>query len=203
LIIDEEGQIVSMTGQIALLGGNPQKGEPFKSIHNSRVREVIAHALRGGFIEKSWVDFESKETMLCHSARLEDGKVVLFWGPARNRYPSLEQAAPPADFDLKEVLESLPVPVILDAAGAVAPEASILPQGRISGQDGQAIRACALKAKAQKVKSLRLRWGKDRSPVHAVLFYETTPDEANSDFSDDINQAVRFSVVTTSIQTSH
>jgi hypothetical protein len=189
-----------MTGETSLLGGNPQKGEPFKSIHNSRVREVIAHALRGDFIEKSWVDFESKETMAGHSARLEDGKIVLFWGPARNRHPSAEQAGGPPDFDLKEVLESLPVPVVLDAAGSAAPEASTMPQGRISDRDGQAIRACALKAKAQKVKSLRLRWGKDRSPVHAVLFYETTPDEANSDFSDDINQAVRFSVQTTPTQ---
>lgn len=197
LIIDEEGQIAALTGETAFLGGNPQKGDSFKSIHNSRVREVIAHALRGNYVEKSWVDFDSKEPMASRSSGLEDGKIVVFWGPARSDHPSAKQASRPASFDLKEVLESLPVPVVLEAAGAVAPEASILPQGWISDRDGQAIRACALQAKAQKVKSLRLRWGKERSPVHAVLFYETAPGEVNSDFSDDINRAVQFSVVTT------
>jgi hypothetical protein len=197
LIIDEEGQIAALTGETTFLGGNPKKGESFKSIHNSRVREVIAHALRGDFVEKSWVDFGSQETMACHSAGLGDGKIVLFWGPARNGLPSTKRAGHPAGMDLKEVLESLPVPVVLDAAGATVPEASILPQGRISDRDGQAIRACALQAEAKKVKSLRLRWGKERSPVHAVLFYETAPGETKSDFADDINQAVRFSVVTT------
>ena len=196
LIIDEEGQITALSGETVLLGGTPLKGESFKSVHNSRVREVVSHALRGDFIEKSWVDFDSQATISCRSTPLGDGKIVLFWGPAQSAHPAGEQPNRLPGFDLKEVLESLPVPVVLDAAGAATPAASILPRGRISDWDGQAIRACAQQAEARKAKSLRLRWGKSRSPVNAVLFYETASGEANSDFSDDINRAVRFSVVT-------
>jgi hypothetical protein len=195
LVLDEEGQIAAMSGETSFLGGNPQKGISFKSIHNSRVREVIAHALRGEFVEKAWVDFDSRKMMISHAAGLADGKIALYWGPARSGISSVEPTGGRAGFDLKEVLESLPVPVVLDAAGATA-ESSALPQGRISDRDGQAIRACAVQAEAQKVKSLRLRLGKDRSPLSAVLFYERAPGNVNTDFPDDISQAVRFSVVT-------
>jgi len=193
LVIDAEGQINGIAGATALLGSQPQKGESFKSIHNSRVREVIAHALRNNFIEKSWVDFSSRETIVSYSTRLADGKIVVFWGPRQSELPSAKPSGAPS-FNLKEVIESLPVPVLLDAGGS--PGATTLPEGRISDQDGEAIRACALQAEAKNVKALHLRLGKDRSPVHAVLFYETAAGEANSDFADNINQAVQFSVVT-------
>ena len=52
LTVDQEGQIISVTGATTLLGSDPQKGDHFKVIHNSRVREVVALALRGDFVEK-------------------------------------------------------------------------------------------------------------------------------------------------------
>src|SRR4030095_1933687 len=72
LMIDQEGQILSVTGTTALLGSEPQKGDHFRAIHNSRAREVIGHALRGSFVEKSWVDFDSNVTISCLTTKLAD-----------------------------------------------------------------------------------------------------------------------------------
>ena len=193
LTVDQEGNIANVTGATSLLGSDPQRGDSFKSIHNSRVREVIAHALRGEFIERSWVDFPSQEMVGTYSTKLADGQIALFWGPSRMRRQTVERpAVKPSGLDLKEVLESLPVPVLLD--NEVTPGSVPCPQGRITDADCQAIRDCALQAQAKNVKALRLRWGKRRSPENAVLFYETDINEGSEEFSDDIKHAVRFSL---------
>jgi len=194
LTVNQEGNITSVTGATAFLGSDPQKGDSFKAIHSSRVREVIAHALRGEFIEKSWVDFDSRETISSFSAKLTDGQIAVFWGPGKFQRQAVEkQSIAAIGLDLKEVLESLPVPVLLD--NEVSPGSVPLPKGRITDADGQAIRDCALQAQARNVKALRLRWGKKRRPDNAVLFYETDTEEGNAEFSDDIEHAVRFSLV--------
>ncbi|HEY5706655.1 MAG TPA: hypothetical protein VIS96_13890 [Terrimicrobiaceae bacterium] len=189
-IVDPEGQIGCIAGALTFLGGDPQKGDHFKAIHNSRVREVVALGLEGRFVEKSWVDFDSQETIYSFSTKLPDGRIVVFWAP---RPIQGEPAQKRGDLDLKEVLESLPVPVLLD--NEVSPGTVPVPQGRITDEDGQAIRDCALQAQARKVKALRLRWGKKRSADNAVLFYYRDADEGNDEFCDDIKHAVRFSLV--------
>jgi hypothetical protein len=193
LTIDQEGQITNVTGATTLLGSDPQKGDHFKAIHNSRVREVVALALRGEFVEKSWVDFDSQERISSFSTKLLDGRIVVFWGPRRSEHQAERRQSAAGGLELKEVLESLPVPVLLD--NEVSPGTVPVPQGRITDEDGQAIRDCALQAQARKVKALRLRWGKTRSADNAVLFYDTDADEGNDKFSDDIEHAVRFSLV--------
>ena len=193
LTIDQEGQITNITGATTLLGSDPQKGDHFKAIHNSRVREVVALALRGEFVEKSWVDFDSQERISSFSTKLLDGRIVVFWGPRRSEHQADRRQSAAGGLELKEVLESLPVPVLLD--NEVSPGTVPVPQGRITDEDGQAIRDCALQAQARKVKALRLRWGKTRSADNAVLFYDTDADEDNDKFSDDIEHAVRFSLV--------
>ena len=193
LTIDQEGQITNVTGATTLLGNDPQKGDHFKAIHNSRVREVVALALKGEFVEKSWVDFDSQETISSFSTKLLDGRIVVFWGPRQTRHQAGRKQSAADGLELKEVLESLPVPVLLD--NEVSPGTVPVPQGRITDEDGQAIRDCALQAQARKVKALRLRWGKTRSADNAVLFYDTDADEGNDKFSDDIEHAVRFSLV--------
>jgi hypothetical protein len=192
LTISEEGRILTVTGTTALLGSEPREGDHFKAIHNSRAREVVAHALRGNFVEKSWTDFDSQATICCLSTKLPDGKIAVFWGPRQT------QIQPPANqnatkgLDLKEVLDSLPVPVLLD--NELSPGSVALPRVQISNADCQAIRDCALQAQARNVKALRLRWGKRRSPDNAVLFYEPDVNEGSAEFSDDIKHAVRFSL---------
>jgi hypothetical protein len=194
LVVDQEGNISSVIGATALLGSDPKKGESFKSIHNSRIREVIAHGLRQEFIEKSWVDFASRETIRACSTKLTDGQIALLWGPGKfQRQIAEELTSGPIGLDLKEVLDSLPVPVLLD--NEVTPGSVPCPQGRITDADGQAIRNCARQALARNIKALRLRWGKKRRPDNAVLFYETDASEASADFSEDIKQAVHFSLV--------
>jgi hypothetical protein len=190
VIVDPEGQIVCIAGALTLLGSDPQKGDHFKAIHNSRVREVVALALKGDFVEKSWVDFDSQETIFSFSITLPEGRIVVYWGPRQSQH---EAGRKQTGLDLKEVLESLPVPVLLD--NEVSPGSVPVPQARISDEDGQAIRECAIQAQARKVKALRLRWGTTRSADNAVLFYDTDADEGNDEFSDDIEHAVRFSLV--------
>ena len=190
MTIDQEGQITSVSGASALLGGNPQKGDPFKAIHNSRVREIAALALKGDFVEKSWMDFDSHETIGSFSTRRPDGQIVVFWGPRQNQHEAPRRQG---GLDLKEVLESLPVPVLLD--NEVSPGTVPVPQGRITDEDGRAIRDCALQAQARKVKALRLRWGKKRPTDNAVLFYDTNADEGSDRFAEDVKHAVRFSLV--------
>jgi hypothetical protein len=193
LTIDQEGQITNVTGATTLLGSDPQKGDHFKAIHNSRVREVVALALKGEFVEKSWVDFDSQENISSFSTKLLDGRIVVFWGPRQSQHQAGRKQSAADGLELKEVLESLPVPVLL--GNEVSPGTVAVPQGRITDEDGQAIRDCALQAQARKVKALRLRWGKTRSADNAVLFYDTDADEGNDEFSDDIEHAVRFSLV--------
>jgi hypothetical protein len=194
LTIDQEGQITNVTGATTLLGSDPQKGDHFKAIHNSRVREVVALALKGEFVEKSWVDFDSQEKISSFSTKLLDGRIVVFWGPRQSQHQAGRKQSAADGLELKEVLESLPVPVLLD--NEVSPGTVPVPQGRITDEDGQAIRDCALQAQARKVKALRLRWGKTRSADNAVLFYDTDADEGNDELSDDIEHAVRFSLAT-------
>ena len=189
LTVDKEGQIVAVSGTTALLGSKPQQGDHFKSVHNSRAREVIAHGLRGNFIERSWLDLESQSTISCFSAKLADGKIVVFWGPQQN--PS--RAMPQRHVDLKEVLDALPVPVLVD--NELSPDIAAVPQARISNADCQAIKECALQAQAKNVKSLRLRCGKKGSSDNAVLFYESDTHQTGAEFSDAIKHAVRFSFI--------
>jgi hypothetical protein len=192
LIISQEGQILSVTGTTSLLGSEPREGDYFKAIHNSRAREVIAHALRGSFIEKSWTDFDSQTTICCLASKLPDGKLAVFWGPRQAPSQPLADQSTRARMDLKELLDSLPVPVVLD--NEASPGTTALPRLRISSEEGQAIRDCALQAQARNVKALRLRWGKRRSSENAVLFYEAESHEGNEEFADDIQHAVRFSL---------
>jgi hypothetical protein len=190
MTIDQEGEIVNLAGTTAPLGSGPRQGDHFKTIHNSRVREVIAHALRGRFVERMWEDFDSRVTMRCLATKLGDGKIVVFWQPRQSQ--SEDQQAAKQHLDLKEALDSLPVPVLLDneiTQGSVA-----CPEARITESDFQAIRDCALQAQAKNVKALRLRWGKRRSPENAVLFYEADITEGSTEFADDIKHAVRFSL---------
>jgi hypothetical protein len=190
VIVNQEGQIVCIAGALTLLGSDPQKGDHFKAIHNSRVREVVALALKGDFVERSWVDFDSQETIFSFSIKLPDGRIVLFWGPRQSQHKAGRKQS---GLSLREVLESLPVPVLLD--NEALPGTVIVPQARISDEDGQAIRDCAVQAQSRKVKALRLRWGNTRSADNAVLFYDTDADEGNDEFADDIEHAVRFSLV--------
>jgi hypothetical protein len=190
LTIDQEGIIINVTGATALLGSDPQKGDHFKAIHNSWVREVISLALRGDFAEKSWIDFGSQETISSFSTKLPDGRIVVFWGPYRSQRKA---GSKQCGTELKEVLESLPVPVLL--GNEVSPGTVPVPQGRITDEDSQAIRDCALQAQARNVKALRLRWGQRQSSDNAVLFYDTHALEGSEEFSDDIKHAVRFSLL--------
>jgi PAS domain-containing protein len=193
LTVDQEGNIISAFGATGLLGGDPQKGDSFKTIHNSRVREIIARALQGESIERSWVDFASSETIVAHSTKLTDGQTALFWGPAKFQRQNEETSGiSVAGLELKEVLDSLPVPVLLD--NEVTPGSVACPEGRITEADFQAIRDCALQAQAKNIKALRLRWGKRQSPENAVLFYEADTHEGSAEFADDIRHAVRFSL---------
>jgi hypothetical protein len=190
LTIDQEGVIMNVTGATALLGSDPQKGDHFKAIHNSRMREVISLALRGDSAEKSWVDFESQETISSFTTKLADGRIVVFWGPCRSQ----KKAGPrQGGMELKEVLESLPVPVLL--GNEVSPGTVAVPPGRITDEDSQAIRDCAVQAQARNVKALRLRWGQRQSADNAVLFYDTHAHEGSEEFTDDIKHAVRFSLL--------
>ncbi|HET9523889.1 MAG TPA: hypothetical protein VFO90_06625 [Terrimicrobiaceae bacterium] len=190
LTIDQEGAITSITGATPLLGSDPQKGDHFKAIHNSRVREVVALALRGDFVERFWTDFDSQETLSTSSTKLPDGKVAVFWGPFRSQEKG---GSKQGGMELKEVLESLPVPVLL--GNEVSPGGTAVPQGRITNEDSQAIMDCALQAQARNVKALRLRWGQRQSSNNAVLFYDSRAEEGSEEFSDDIKQAVRFSLL--------
>jgi hypothetical protein len=190
LTVDQEGVIINVTGATALLGSDPQKGDHFKAIHNSRVREVIALALRGDFVEKSWVNFDSQETISSFSSKLTDGRIVVFWAAGRSQGNAKPKRG---GIELKEVLESLPVPVLLD--NEVSPGTVPVPEGRITDEDRQAIRDCALQAQARNVKALRLRWGERQSTDNAVLFYDTQAHEGSEEFSDDIKHAVRFSLL--------
>ena len=190
LTVDQEGQIISVTGATMLLGSDPQQGDHFRAIHNSRVREVVALAIRGEFVEKSWVDFDSQEAISSFSTGLSDGRIVVFVGPRQNQH---EAGRKQTGLELKEVLESLPVPVLLESE--VSPGTVPVPQARISDEDGEAIRDCALQAQSRNVKALRLRWGRKQSADNAVLFYETEANDGNDELSDDIEHAVRFSLL--------
>jgi hypothetical protein len=109
----------------------------------------------------------------------------LFWEPRDNQHAKSGQDR----LDLKEVLDSLPVPVLADNGESVA-----CPEGRISEADVQAIKDCAEQAQAKNVKALKLRWGQTRSHDNAVLFYESDFSQGGVQFADDINHAVRFSL---------
>jgi hypothetical protein len=189
VVVNQAGQILCIAGAVGLLGSCPQKGNCFKTIHNSRVREVIALALRGNFVEKSWIDFDTQATISSFSARLPEGKIVAFWAPRK----TLRDAREESGLELREVLDSLPVPVLFD--NEVSPGTVPVPQGRISDEDGRAIVNCALRARARNVKALRLRWGEKQSPENAVLFYDAAVDEGRDEFADDIKHAVRFSLL--------
>lgn len=191
LTISQDGQILSVAGTTSLLGSEPHEGDHFKAIHNSRAREVVANALRGSFIEKTWTDFESQATISCLSTSLADGKIAVFWGPQQHP-PQSSANDRVLTTDLKELLDSLPVPVVVDSE--ISPGTAALPRVQISDEDGRAIRDCALQAQAKNVKALRLRWGKRRSPENAVLFYEAESHEGGEEFADDIQHAVRFSL---------
>jgi PAS domain-containing protein len=185
LTIDRDGHIVSLAGTTVPLGSGVRQGDHYRAIHNSWVREIAAEALAGRFLSKTWQDFALKMTMTCTAASLAGEKVVLFWQPRQS--PS--QAAAQDHLDLREVLESLPVPVLVEDEGY-----GTCPSGRVSEADVQAIKDCALQAQAKNVKALRLRWGQTQSPKNAVLFYESDIGQGIAEFIDDVNHAVRFSL---------
>ncbi|HEY5741728.1 MAG TPA: hypothetical protein VIS99_04245, partial [Terrimicrobiaceae bacterium] len=188
LIIDQEGQILNIAGTTMPLGSGLRQGDHFKAIHNSRVREVIAQALRGRFLESTWGDFDSQMTMTCFAVKLDEKRILVFWQPQQRQ----SQGFGRQHLELKQVLDSLPVPVLLD--DEVTPGSVACPEGRITEADCEAIRDCALQAQAKNVKALRLRWGKRRSTDNAVLFYEANINEGSEEFADDIKHAVRFSL---------
>jgi hypothetical protein len=183
LTMGRDGRIVSLTGTTVPLGSGVRQGDHYRAIHNSWVREVIAEALCDRFISKTWQDFGLQLSMTCTAAKMAGEKIVLFWQPQQNQ----TQNATPDHLDLQEVLESLPVPVVVDNEGSC-------PKGRVSEADVQAIKDCALQAQAKNVKALRLRWGQTQSSENAVLFYESAISQGGADFIDDINHAVRFSL---------
>jgi hypothetical protein len=185
LTIDPEGNIVNLAGTTTPLGSGAQQGDHYKAIHNSCVREIIAEALRGRFLEKTWQDFDLRLTMRCMARKLNADRIALFWEPRGNQHAKSGQDR----LDLKEVLDSLPVPVLADNGESVA-----CPEGRISEADVQAIKDCAEQAQAKNVKALKLRWGQTRSHDNAVLFYESDFSQGGVQFADDINHAVRFSL---------
>jgi PAS domain-containing protein len=185
LTVDRDGHIVSLAGTTVPLGSGVRQGDHYRAIHNSWVREIIAEALGGRYLSKTWQDFGLQLTMTCTAAKLAGEKVVLFWQPRQS--PS--QAAAQDHLDLREVLESLPVPVLVDNEGSGA-----CPSGRISEAAVQAIKDCAMQAQAKNVKALKLRWGQTQSPENAVLFYESNISQGSVEFIDDINHAVRFSL---------
>ena len=78
--LSQEGRILSVTGATTLLGSEPREGDHFKAIHNSHAREVLAYALQGSFLEKSWIDFESQAAISCLATKLSDGKIAVFLG---------------------------------------------------------------------------------------------------------------------------
>ena len=132
------------------LGSGLRQGDHYRAIHNSWVREIIAEGLRGRFIAKTWQDFDLHLTMTCMAAKLDGERIVLFWQPRQNQSRDAAQDR----LDLQEVLNSLPVPVLVDNEGSRA-----CPKGRISQADFRAIKDCAVQAQAKNVKALRLRWG--------------------------------------------
>ena len=185
LTIDQEGYLVNLAGTTIPLGSGVRQGDHYRAIHNSWVREIIAEGLRGRFIAKTWQDFNLHLTMTCMAAKLDGQKIVLFWQPRQKQGLSVAQD----HLDLQEVLDSLPVPVVVDDE-----KSGTCPKGRISEADVQAIKDCALQAQAKNVKALRLRWGATQSPENAVLFYESAISQESAEFTDDINHAVRFSL---------
>jgi len=185
LTIDQEGHIVNLAGTAVPLGSGVRQGDHYRAIHNSWVREVIAEGLHGRFIVKTWRDFNLGLTMICLAAKLDGEKIVILWQPQQNQSQDVGQD----HLDLQQVLDSLPVPVLVENEGF---EAS--PKGRVSEADVQAIKDCALQAQAKNVKALRLRWGKAHSPDNAVLFYESDISQGSVEFADDINHAVCFSL---------
>jgi hypothetical protein len=192
LTMSQEGRILSVTGATALLGSEPREGDHFKTIHNSHAREVIAHSLQGTFLEKSWIDFDSQAAISCLATKLADGKIAVFWGPRQVKHPESASQSAPTSLDLKAVLDSLPVPVLVD--DETSPGTAGIPRVQISDADGQAIRDCAVQAQAKNIKALRLRLEKGRAAENAVLFYESDSNEGSVEFADDINHAVRFSL---------
>ena len=192
LTMSQEGRILSVTGATTLLGSEPREGDHFKAIHNSHAREVLAYALQGRFLEKSWIDFDSQTTISCLATRLSDGKIAVLWGPRELKYHKSATQSASTGLDLKAVLDSLPVPVLVD--NETSPGTGDLPRVQISDADGQAIRDCAVQAQAKNVKALRLRLEKGRAAENAVLFYESKIDEGSVEFADDIKHAVRFSL---------
>ena len=192
LTMSPEGQILSVTGATALLGSEIREGDHFKVIHNSHAREVIAYALQGSFLEKSWIDFDSQTDISCLATKLADGKIAIFWGPRAFTPQNSECHCAPSGLDLRAVLDSLPVPVLID--NETDPGTGALPRVQISDADGEAIRDCAVKAQAKNVKALRLRLEKGRTAENAVLFYESNGNDGGADFTDDISHAVRFSL---------
>lgn len=185
LTVDQEGHIANLAGTTVPLGSGLRQGDHYRAIHNSWVREIIAEGLRGRFIAKTWQDFDLHLTMTCMAAKLDGEKIVLFWQPRQNQSRDAAQDR----LDLQEVLNSLPVPVLVDNGGSEA-----CPKGRISQADFRAIKDCALQAQAKNVKALRLRWGATQSHDNAVLFYEADISQGSAGFADDINHAVRFSL---------
>jgi hypothetical protein len=185
LTIDQEGHIVNLAGTTVPLGSGVRQGDHYKAIHNSWVREVIAEGLHGRFIANTWRDFDLRLTMICLAAKLDNEKIVILWQPQQNQSQDVAQD----HLDLQQVLDSLPMPVLVENEGFGAS-----PKGRISEADVQAIKDCALQAQAKNVKALRLRWGKAHSPDNAVLFYESDISQGSVEFADDINHAVCFSL---------
>ncbi len=140
MTIDQEGQITSVSGASTLLGGDPQKGDPFKAIHNSRVREVAALALKGDFVQKSWIDFDSHETINSFvteaAGRANRG---ILGTPSDASTGPLEGRAAWISKSSSSHCQSLCSWITRLSPGTVP-----VPQGRITDEDGPAIRELRL-----------------------------------------------------------
>ena len=150
---------------------SPARATIFKAIHNSHAREVIAYALQGSFLEKSWIDFDSQTAISCLATRLSDGKIAVFWGPAGSSVKSRRLSAPqPVWISKRSSTRCLSrfwsiTKLLLGPLAYLAL--------RSLTRTARRLRDCAVQAQAKNVKALRLRWEKGRAAENAVLFYES------------------------------
>jgi hypothetical protein len=193
LILDRQGKVTDLAGEMNLLGNSPARGASFTEIRNGRIREIVARALRGNFTSSEWCCPGSAEVVRCSAAAFSEESMVLSFGISKFTSTPAPESAPPS-VDLKELLSSLPVPVLPDSACGSPAE---IPGGQITAFDSDQIRKCANAALAKEAKSLRFRCRREATNTQAVLFFESPQTESESTFGSDVNEAVRFVVLQT------
>jgi len=190
LIIDDQGSVVETVGDLTVLGNIPVKGDPFKTIQSSKMREVIARMRKGELGKSVWTDPVSQRPFVACGEKLDDGSIVIHFGEQR-LFSNSPAATARHEIDFGELVEALPLPVTSDTACGLS-QAS-LPEGRVTREDSDAIKKCALSAKSRNAKVLRLRCGTGGSLRPAVLFFES-PELETSSFPEDVTHAVQFSL---------